>query len=175
MLYEWRVCTSIGDDGAIPENDRGDKMIDIYSKGEYPANELSNFAYHPFIMDGVQINSMEGFLQSLKYISPKKQKDICLLSGKEAKRAGGRKILWRLSQTTFWQGKKMHLLSDELQMLIERAYDEMYKQNEDFRKALANTENEQLIHTIGKTRADKTMLTQHKFIGNLERLRMKYE
>ena len=68
----------------------------------------------------------------------------------------------------------MHLLSDELQMLIERAYDEMYQQNEAFRQALDNAGNEQLIHTIGKTRADQTILTQHRFISNLERLHMKY-
>lgn len=42
-------------------------MIDIYSNGAYLANELSNFAYHPFVLDGVHTNSMEGFLQSLKY------------------------------------------------------------------------------------------------------------
>ena len=107
-------------------------MIDIYSNGAYPANELSNFAYHLFVLDGGHINSMEGFLQSLKYRSSKKQRDISLLSGKEAKRAGRRKIFWKFAQTTFWQGKEMHLLSDELQMLIERTYDEMYQQNEAF-------------------------------------------
>lgn len=148
-------------------------MIDIYSKGEYPANELSNFAYHPFVLDDVTISSMEGFLQSLKYMSPKKQKDICLLSGKEAKRAGRWKLFWKISQTVFWQGEEIHLLSDELQTLIERAYDAMFEQNEGFRQALVDTENEQLVHTMGKTRADQTILTQHRFISNLERLRHK--
>lgn len=68
----------------------------------------------------------------------------------------------------------MHLLSEKLQILIERAYDELFQQNEAFRQALANAGNEQLIHTIGKTRADQTILTQHRFISNLGRLRMKY-
>lgn len=41
--------------------------MEIYSKNAYPSNSLSNFAAHTFIIDGVLCNSMEGFLQSLKY------------------------------------------------------------------------------------------------------------
>ena len=59
-------------------------------------------------------------------------------------------------------------------MIIERVYDELFQQNEAFRQALANAGNEQLIHTIGKTWADQTIRTQHRFISNLGRLWMKY-
>lgn len=38
--------------------------MDIGSGNAYPANALSNFAPHPFEFDGVQCNSMEGFLHS---------------------------------------------------------------------------------------------------------------
>ena len=62
------------------------QVIDIYSKGN--GCELSNFATHPFVFEGVQINSMEGFLQSLKYSNPETQKKICLLRGEDAKSAG---------------------------------------------------------------------------------------
>jgi predicted NAD-dependent protein-ADP-ribosyltransferase YbiA (DUF1768 family) len=37
--------------------------MDIGSRHGYPANALSNFAPHPFNMDGVACASMEGFLQ----------------------------------------------------------------------------------------------------------------
>ena len=57
-------------------------MIDVYSNGAYPANELSNFAYPLFVLDGVHINSMEGFLQSLKYRSSKKTKGYMSAFGK---------------------------------------------------------------------------------------------
>jgi len=40
--------------------------MDIKSGVGYPASSLSNFSPHPFVLDGVQIASMEGFLQSLK-------------------------------------------------------------------------------------------------------------
>ena len=33
--------------------------MDVKSGRGYPASALSNFAYHPFIIDGVLCNSME--------------------------------------------------------------------------------------------------------------------
>jgi len=36
--------------------------MDIGSGNVYPLNSLSNFAPHPFEIDGVKCNSMEGFL-----------------------------------------------------------------------------------------------------------------
>lgn len=45
----------------------GREELDIGSGKDYPSNALSNFAPHPFIIDGVECNSMEGFLQSLKF------------------------------------------------------------------------------------------------------------
>ena len=38
--------------------------LDIGSGKDYPSNALSNFAPHPFVIDGVECNSMEGKLQS---------------------------------------------------------------------------------------------------------------
>ena len=41
--------------------------MDIGSKSGYPSSSLSNFAGHRFIFEDVECNSMEGFLQSLKF------------------------------------------------------------------------------------------------------------
>ena len=41
----------------------GHGLMEIGSKGKYPSNALSNFAPHPFVMDGVECASMEGFLK----------------------------------------------------------------------------------------------------------------
>ncbi len=41
--------------------------MDIGSGKDWPSSALSNFSPHPFIIDGVECNSMEGFLQSLKH------------------------------------------------------------------------------------------------------------
>jgi len=53
--------------------------MDISSNGKYPSNALSNFAPHPFVVDGVICNSMEGFLQGLKFNNPDMQEYVCSL------------------------------------------------------------------------------------------------
>jgi predicted NAD-dependent protein-ADP-ribosyltransferase YbiA (DUF1768 family) len=55
--------------------------MDIYSKGEYPANVLSNFYPNGFELDGIKCRSMESFLQSLKYKNTCRQLEICELPG----------------------------------------------------------------------------------------------
>lgn len=50
--------------------------MDIGSGKGYPENSLSNFAPHKFVIDGVECNSMEGFLQSLKFSNPEMQEYI---------------------------------------------------------------------------------------------------
>lgn len=53
--------------------------MDIGRGCGYPASSLSNFAPHPFVIDGVECASMEGFLQSLKFASPDIQVEVCKL------------------------------------------------------------------------------------------------
>ena len=65
--------------------------MDVGSKGHYPANALSNFSPHRFILDGVECASMEGFLQSLKFRPADMQAYICTLVGYGAKKAGRKK------------------------------------------------------------------------------------
>ena len=66
-------------------------VTNIYSKGLYPANKLSNFAAHPFNFDGIFCSSMEAWLQSLKFQDKAKQAEICSLPPKEAKFVGSEK------------------------------------------------------------------------------------
>lgn len=146
-------------------------MIDIYSKGDYPACELSNFAEHHFVIDEVEIKSMEGFLQSLKYKSPQLQKKVCLLVGKEAKLAGKRRWFWKITKTVYWKGEKISLFSDELQELIDRAYIAMFKECPSFRQALLDAKKEKLLHSLGAHYINQTILTEYHFIRRLEMLR----
>lgn len=147
-------------------------MIDIYSKGEYPANVLSNFSPNNFELDGVQCASMEGFLQSLKFLRKKKQQEICKLSGIEAKKAANKfvNISWKLTQTLRWQGKVYKRRSSEYTLLLTRAFDALSTNNA-FCKALAATNNEVLCHSIGKHNYKDTVLTEKEFIEQLYRLR----
>lgn len=143
--------------------------MDIGSKAGYPASALSNFAPHPFVIDGVECNSMEGFLQSLKFSNPDMQKHVCTLVGLTAKYKGKRKKWWT-TQTLYWLGKPIDRHSDEYTQLIERAYNELAK-NESFKRALLARPNATLTHSIGKSDKSKTVLTEREFISNLNRLR----
>ena len=156
-------------------------FIDIHSKGKYSpdddtkkiAIELSNFTEHHFTLDGVECASMEGFLQSLKYLCPKKQREICKLTGKVAKEAGDGKKLWKLTHTAFWRGKCYDRLSPEFRELIFRAYSAMYEKNASFREALAASRGAKLCHSIGEPNPKKTILTEREFLCMLYRLRRK--
>lgn len=152
-------------------------IIDIHSKGEYPSYALSNFAEYEFYIDDVKCLSMEGFLQSLKFKTVKKQKQVCLLSGKDAKNSTRHTIAqlrWRITHNLYWQGKRINRFSDEYQKLLDRAY-EALSQNSNFEKALNDSSSYTLTHSIGKTDKRKTVLTEYEFVSRLERLRKNYE
>jgi predicted NAD-dependent protein-ADP-ribosyltransferase YbiA (DUF1768 family) len=144
--------------------------MDVGSKQGYPASALSNFTPHPFVLEGVSISSMEGFLQSLKFSNPEMQKHVCTLIGFKAKCAG-REKKWFRTQTLHWQGKEYKRDSVEYQDLLDRAYEAMFRQNEGFRKALAASGEATLTHSIGKTSERVTVLTVREFCGRLTRLR----
>lgn len=143
--------------------------MDIGSGTGYPSSTLSNFAPHPFIIDGVQCNSMEGFLQSLKFKEIEMQKQVCQLVGKAAK-FKGKKKKWYRTQTLYWQGVEYKRDSEEYQHLLDRAYTELSK-NDGFKKALLATGNSTLTHSIGKNKINETVLTRQEFCSRLMKIR----
>lgn len=149
------------------------KTMDIKSGKKYPACALSNFAPHPFVVNGVECSSMEGFLQSLKFKNPEMQKEVCKLVGFAAK-SKGRNKKW--DGTLWWQGKEVDRFDDEYQDLLDKAYEALAK-NSSFRKALLASRSSVLTHSIGKRKSKDTILTKSEFCGRLTRLRsiIKYE
>lgn len=145
--------------------------MDIGSGSGYPESALSNFAPHPFVIDGIQCNSMEGFLQSLKFENTDMQKEICKLVGKQAKFKGKKKKWWKF-QTLYWNGNSYKRDSEDYQKLITRAYD-CLSENSGFQKALLSTQNSTLTHSIGKNKITETVLTEREFVKQLYRLRDK--
>lgn len=143
--------------------------MDIGSGSGFPSGTLSNFAPHPFVIDGVECNSMEGFLQSLKFSNPEMQKEVCKLVGKAAKFKGKKKKWWR-TQTLYWQGMEIPRDSQEYQDLLDRAFDAL-AQNSSFRAALLATGNSVLTHSIGKTKITETVLTRQEFCSRLMKIR----
>lgn len=144
-------------------------IMDIGSGNAYPANALSNFAPHPFEIDGIKCNSMEGFLQSLKFESKEMQEYVCTLVGYAAKKKGSKKN-WKKSQTLYWRGTPIKRDSQEYQDLLDRAYSELYK-NTKFKSALEASGKSVLTHSIGKSKISETVLTTKEFCSRLTKLR----
>lgn len=145
--------------------------MDIGSKSGYPAGALSNFSPHPFEIDGVKCNSMEGFLQGLKFESKEMQEYVCTLVGYAAKKKGHNKN-WQEKQTLYWRGVPIKRDSDEYQNLLNRAYNAMYE-NKKFRAALEASKGATLTHSMGKNKKSDTVLTTQEFCSRLTHLRDK--
>lgn len=144
-------------------------IIDIHSKGEYPADVLSNFYPNSFVFDGVKCASMEGFLQSLKYRNVEKQKVVCGMIGKDAKAAGNKKQLWKFTGNLYWKGKRYKRKSTTFDELRFNAYKALLD-NDIFRGALDSVNGRELKHSIGKHNKRTTILTEEEFIGVLNML-----
>lgn len=143
--------------------------MDIGSGNSYPSNALSNFAPHPFVIDGVQCASMEGFLQSLKFKDIEMQKYVCTLVGVKAKYKGKHKKWW-VDQTLYWQGKEYKRDSKEYQDLLHRAYLQL-ADNESFKKAIIASGDATYTHSIGKNDITHTILTEREFCSLLNMCR----
>ena len=146
-----------------------EEVVDIYSKGLWDEVYLSNFCETDFVFDDVQIKSLEGFLQSLKTKDEQKQKLICSLIGKDAKTVGS--FLTEYDGThLYWKGKPIDRFSEEYHALLRRVYLARFEHDANFRQALEYTKNKKLIHTVGNSDPQKTILTDAEFINLLSEL-----
>ncbi len=143
--------------------------MDISSNNSYPSNKLTNFAAHSFVLDGIQIASMEGFLQSLKFKDIPIQNHVCSLVGRAAK-AKGRNKKWFKTQILYWQGVEYKRDSQEYQDLLDRAY-EALSENKNFQRALKASGNSILTHSLGKRKITDTVLTEQEFCSRLMKIR----
>ena len=149
------------------------KAVDIWSKSAYPADVLSNLCNSSFCFDGIACGSMEGFLQSLKYKDTDRQRQICEMPGKEAKKMSVSD--WQGDQIVWWKGQTIDRHSKAFVELVTRAYQAMFSQNEQFRNALKSTKGEKLYHSRGGHDSHKTILTEREFCDILTELRDRYE
>ncbi len=148
------------------------KAVDIWSKSDYPADVLNNLYNNGFSFDGVEGGSMEGFLQSLKYESSERQRQICSMTGKYAKAMTVSD--WQKDQIVWWQGCPIDRQSGDYMALVRKAYDAMFCQNATFRSALMSTRGQNLYHCRGEQDPYKTILTEKEFCGTLTALRDSY-
>ena len=148
------------------------KALDIWSSNAYPSHVLSNLCSNRFIFDGIFCHSMEGFLQSLKYKDPNKQRQICAMKGRRAKTKTT--TAWQTDQIVWWKGVAINRQGNDYQELIRRAYKAMLGQNERFRIALMSTRGLRLCHSRGEQNPYKTILTEAEFCSILTEMRDAY-
>lgn len=147
--------------------------MDIRSRYEYPAGALSNFTGFKFVFDGVQCASMEGLLQSFKYEDIDAQKAVCSLVGYSAYKKGSERTkYWQSKQTLWWNGKAYSRKGSSYQMLLNRAYNCLYNQNKDFKKALEDAGKTTVFtHSLGKSSNEVSILTEQEFCSRLQYLK----
>lgn len=146
--------------------------MDIGSGHAYPANALSNFSPHPFTLDGILCNSMEGFLQALKFDKEHVQVEVCKLVGRAAKfRGKKRNKAWQSKQTLWWKGKPYLRSGQAYLNLIRRAYETMFDQSKNFRDALRASGKAVFTHSIGHNKMEQTVLTEREFCYFLTAMR----
>lgn len=116
--------------------------------------------------------SMEGFLQSLKQKDKDKQRQICSMNGKDAKKMTTTD--WQTDQIVWWNSMAIERQSEEYKRLVHRAYQAMFEQNERFRTALMATRGQELFHSRGESNPFKTILTEKELCQVLTELRDSY-
>ena len=149
------------------------RILDIHSDHPYPSCELSNFAPHYFVFDNVFCASMEGLIQAFKFSDPEVQKKVCGLEGIIAKKRGRQmNLVWKGLQVVWWYGVEMPRESQEYQLLLNRAYTALFHQVTRFRKALVDSRDSILRHSIGSNDPEHTVLTEEEFTSRLTALRL---
>lgn len=116
---------------------------------------------------------MEGFLQSLKYEDSNRQRQICSMKGRNAKRQST--TTWQTDQVVWWRGRAIDRQGTEYRDLLRRAYQAMFDQNDRFRAALMASRGRILYHSQGNTDPFKTILTQEEFCSILMEIREAYD
>jgi hypothetical protein len=144
--------------------------MNIHFNANPPANNLSNFVYHKFIVDDVCCNSMGGFLQSLRFDNVESQANMCKTHGEKTSIKSHKGNDWKIFQRVWWKGKEILRGSQEYQDLLTRAFDGL-SLNISFMKSLKATGEFKLYHNVGKDDSRITLLTVDEFIGQLTRIR----
>lgn len=128
----------------------------------------SNFPRMPFVVDDVELASLEGFVQGIKFpVGDERREKAFGLSGRQAKRIG------RKAERIFvwWQGMEIPYGSPAHHALIERALRAKFGQLPEAMQALLATEGTELVHDLGHAESSHTSLPSAVFCAILTRIR----
>ncbi|OHA52198.1 MAG: hypothetical protein A3A97_04810 [Candidatus Terrybacteria bacterium RIFCSPLOWO2_01_FULL_40_23] len=138
--------------------------------GDWRARRLSNLSDDPFILDGVRLASVEGFIQGIKFPVGDPLRKLAFLSvGMTAKRLSRQAD--RQSRWVWWNGREYPYGAFVHHKLIERAIRAKFEQNARAMKALLGIGDSKLVHELGHSEGLRTSLPATVFCDILTRIR----
>lgn len=145
------------------------KTLNIYSKSDDPRGRiLSNFSHHPFVLDDIHFESVEGFIQGIAFPEGDPRREAAFKSwggtAKKFENEQEKKFIW-------WNGEQMEFGSKKEHALIERAIRAKFQQNSEAQEALKNTEDLFLTHILPEPEPDNICLSAKEFCNILMRIR----
>jgi|LSQX01.1.fsa_nt_gb hypothetical protein len=150
-----------------------DDFVDIsYRSSNSVACLLSNLYPLVFNFKGYPVNSIEGVLQALKHKNFETQRLIFNYSGKDAYHTKAASFLndWRETGTLYFKNEAINRFSIGYQFLLNDLYLSAFR-NPLYASTLKYTGKRELLHSIGKTDPQETILTRKEYIERLLILR----
>ncbi len=140
----------------------------ISTSTDWRGQTLSNFAHTPFELDGVHLESAEGFIQGIKFpLGDPRREEAFRSHGIKAKRLGEgaeRKHVW-------WNGEEIPYRSTWHELIITRALMAKFDQDQHAKRALMATKGMRLTHDTGVVESIDTSLPEGIFCGILATIR----
>src|SRR4029434_6960932 len=145
-----------------------DAPLNVASSSQEEIGKLmSNFAHTPFVLDGVQYASVEGFYSALKFPDDESRAKMARLYGVRAKSKASKSTL----KTTCYQGESFELGSEKHHDLIKRAIHAKLEQHPEIAKLFIATRPRPIVHDTGHAEQPTTRFPASVFCRILSELR----
>ena len=156
------------DDGANYVWESEDFIVVKYGSKNSISRVLSNLYPMHFKFRHKQVSSIESVLQGIKYKNKQTQEQVFKYSGVDAyhTRACNSFDFWGNDGLLYWQGKQIKRKEQEYQDFLDELYLSAFNTPLYFRAIIA-TNNKYLLHHIGRTDTNETVLTRYEYESRL--------
>ncbi len=158
----------------------GDNFITVkYTSRNSISRVLSNLYPMSFTFRHKKVASIESVLQGIKYKDKKTQNKVFKYAGVDAyhTRACNSFDFWGNDGKLYWQGKVINRKEEEYQDFLDELYLSVFE-NPLYFRALIASGNKYLLHHIGRTDNNETVLTRYEYESRLyalQKLASKYK
>lgn len=120
-------------------------MVNAYFKSSNKVEKrISNLAHSPFVFEGRECLSFEGFYQGIKRSSEEMQNHVFQTFGLNAKKQS------KPTKFIYFNGRKLQAGRKEHHELLLEAQIAKYTQHEKSKEALLSTGNSKITHNVGR-------------------------